>query len=381
VRVLLVNAHGADPAFGGAERYVRELGSGLEARGHTVQVLSAFPQQGQPDVETHVLHQTDWRESSIRRLSNHVGGIVSAPWPRLEQALTAIRPDLVHTNNLPGIGTGIWEIARRRRIPLLHTLHDYYLFCPRTSLIRRNGSPCRPHPLLCGTWTRRLTRWQAAVGAVIAVSRHVLRLHQGLFPAATKHVVPPPLRPLSGLPPEPLNTPPTTFGFIGALTPIKGVALLLEAAPALAQQGVRLRVAGDGPLRPDVEAAPDVHYEGRLEGEDLAAFVGSCDLGLVPSLWDEPGPFVVGEWLAAGRPLLATRRGGLAEAERRGGVLTFEECSAALVDAALRVRDPEQWAGLVATLPHVDGDADIERWLDAHELAYEAAIERLNSPA
>jgi len=47
MRVLLVNSHGADPAFGGAERYVRDLARGFAARGWDAAVLSAFPQRMQ----------------------------------------------------------------------------------------------------------------------------------------------------------------------------------------------------------------------------------------------------------------------------------------------------------------------------------------------
>jgi glycosyltransferase involved in cell wall biosynthesis len=376
VRVLLVSGHGADPAFGGAERYVGELAAGLAARGHSVKVLSAFPQRGEPRVETEVLHRTDWRDDPVRRLRNHLGDVVSAPWPGLAAVLRASPPDLVHTNNLPGIGSGIWEVARRAGTPVVHTLLDYHLLCPRTTLMRRDGQRCNPHPLLCGLRTRRLMRWQGAVRAVIGVSGHILGVHRGLFQAAAERVVPMPLKPLSGPPPEPLSNPPATIGYIGALTPTKGIGVLLEAAPALAGAGLTVRVAGDGPLRSAVESAEEVRYDGRLEGEELGAFVGSCDLGVVPSLWDEPGPYVVAEWLAAGRPVIATRRGGLAEAEERGGVIAFDESAEGLVRAALRLCDRDSWTRLVATLPRVDGDSAIQDWLDAHEAAYAAALER-----
>src|SRR5947207_1721123 len=134
VRVLLVNSHGADPTYGGAEAYVRDLVTGLSGRGHSVGVLSAFPQPRESDFTTYVLHQTDWRSDRLRRLRNHVGDFVSAPWSRLEAVLRAARPELVHTNNLPGFGTGIWEVARRLDVPVVHSLHDYHLLCLRTSL-------------------------------------------------------------------------------------------------------------------------------------------------------------------------------------------------------------------------------------------------------
>jgi hypothetical protein len=41
----------------------------------------------------------------------------------------------------------------------------------------------------------------------------------------------------------------------------------------------------------------------------------------------------------------------------------------------LRLRDPDEWRRLLAAVPAVDGDADMQRWLDQHEAAYEAAVE------
>ncbi len=370
----MVSAHGADPTFGGAERYVRELVSGMSARGHEVRVLSAFPQRGDPGVETHVLHLKDWRDDTVRRLRNHVGDIASAPWSRLAALIEEFRAELVHTNNLPGIGTGIWEVARRARIPVVHTFHDHYLLCPRTTLVRRDGSPCTPHRLLCGARTRRLARWCQAVRALLGPSEYILGMHRGLFPPIPEHIVPPPLRPLRGSPATPVRTPPRTLGYMGMLTPVKGIRLLLAAAPALAAQGFRVRVAGDGPLRREVEAAEHIRYEGWLHGESLASFMDACDIGLVPSVYNDVGPFVISDWLSGGRPVLATNRGGLIEAERRGGVMMFGESPGALLQAALRLRDVDRWPELVATLPTVDGHADVERWLDEHEAAYVAAV-------
>ncbi|MDX6660032.1 MAG: hypothetical protein QOJ55_854 [Solirubrobacteraceae bacterium] len=374
MRVLLVNSHGADSTYGGAEHYADVLGTGLEARGHEVEVLSAFPVGDGWAAHTTVLHGTDWRDSRIRRIRNHVGDVVAAPWPRLRTAVETAAPDLVHTNNLPGIATGIWESARRLGIPVVHTLHDYQLLCPRTSLVRRDGRPCHPSPFLCGARTRRLIRWAGGVRAVIGVSEHILRRHDGLFPESAERVVRPPLAPLDDRPVEPPRPALATLGYLGALTEVKGVRILLAAAPSLAEQGVEVRMAGDGPLRSEVEASNAVRYVGRVDRADLGAFISGCDAGVVPSLWDEPGPLVVGEWLSGGRPVLATRRGGLAEAARGGGVMSFEESTPALVRVVERLRLEDEWQRLLATLPAVNGSADVDRWIDAHLEAYATAL-------
>jgi glycosyltransferase involved in cell wall biosynthesis len=217
---------------------------------------------------------------------------------------------------------------------------------------------------------------------VIGPSEYILGVHRDLFGGATEHIVRHPLELITGAPAKPSGTR-RTLGYIGALTQIKGVGLLLAAAPSLAREGLVLRIAGEGPLRREVEAADHVHYEGWLPRHELGGFMGSCDVGLVPSLCNEASgrPYVVCEWLAAARPVLATRRGGLIEATRGGGVVTFDESPAGLVEAALRLRVDEEWRRVIATLPDVDDDADLRRWLAEHEAVYEAALRGVAAPA
>lgn len=374
MRVLLVNAHGDDPSYGGAERYVRDLARGLAARGHEVRILAAFPSRGQSSFPTHVMHRSDWREDWLRRVRNHAGDVISAPWPGLRRAVRATGADLVHTSNLPGIGSGVWEAARRSGVPVVHTLHDYHLLCPRTSLVRADGTPCEPSPWLCGARTRRMARWAGAVDELIAGSEHLLGSHRALFPGVGQHLVRLPFAPLEGAPTAVPPAPPKTLGYLGALTTIKGVELLLAAAPALAERGVELRIAGDGPLRGMVQDA-GVHWAGRVDGTAKVDFLASCDAGIVPSLWEEPSgpPYVVCEWLAARRPVLTTRRGGLGELVDRAGVIDVEGTVPGIVEAATRLREPSEWRQVTAALPSIDDDADVQRWLSEHEAVYRAA--------
>jgi glycosyltransferase involved in cell wall biosynthesis len=376
MRVLLVSGHGADRTYGGAERYVDDLARSLTARGHQIEVLSAFPVRDSAWPPAVTLHDTDWREDRLRRHRNHVDDWLAAPWPRLEPVLRDLAPDLVHTSNLPGISTGLWEQARRQGIPVVHTLHDYHLLCPRTSLTKADGSPCRPSPLLCGLRSRRLSRWADAVRVAIGVSGHVLGRHQGFFgPKTDRRVIRAPLMPLGGAEPIAPASPPKTLGYIGVLTESKGLVVLLEAAPRLAELGFTVRIAGDGPLRSAVERAAGVDYVGRLEGGALAPYLASCDLGVISSIWEEPGlTYVLFEWLAAGRPVLSTRRGGLAEAAALGGVVSYDGSADGLVQSALDLRDETAWRALCAGLPDASGGNDFERWVDQHLAAYEVAL-------
>ncbi|HEU0304884.1 MAG TPA: glycosyltransferase [Gaiellaceae bacterium] len=374
MRILLVNAHGADLAAGGSERYVADLAAGLASRGHDVHVLSAFPVRKDGAESTTVLHATHWRDSRARRYRNHLGDLVSIPTRGVRDAIAAARPDLVHTGNLPGLATGVWEQARRLGLPLVHTLHDYHLLCPRSTLTRRDGSACCPHPRFCALRTRRLARWAPAVSHVIAGSNHLIEREGQLFPNARFEVVRVPFVPVAGRALRPPAAPPRSIGYLGGLDVIKGIRELLAAAPELARLGLRVRLAGDGRLRGDVEAAtgPDVEYVGPVLGKQKVAFIEQADVAICPSTWEEANgpPYVVAEWLAAARPVLCSTRGGLAEAASLPGVVAIEATAEGIV-AGVR-RAIEEWGSLSRLAPVTDS-ADMERWLDEHEAVYERA--------
>ncbi|MEA2211750.1 MAG: hypothetical protein QOF83_1698 [Solirubrobacteraceae bacterium] len=382
MKILLVNGHGADLAYGGTERYVHDLRVGLEDRGHEITVLSAFPTLVDTSRDRRVLHDTDWRENRVRRYRNLADSWLAAAPKEFEMLLREIGPDLIHTSNLIGIGTGLWERARRLDLPVVHTLHDYSLLCPRTSLLRRDGTPCHPNPLLCGLRTRRLARWSPGVAAVIGVSTHVLARHDGFFAAgAARHVIHAPLAALSEHHSGPSRAKPgpalATLGFLGTLSVEKGVPALIKAAPTLRAQGVTVRVAGNGPLRDDVRTTPEIDYLGPLLGPALSEFLHSCDAGIVPSVWDEPGlTFVALEWLAAGRPVIESGRGGLAELEGIGGVVRCPPTAAGVAGAVAALADPVRFAALIAEVPEVRGNADVDRWLDQHLDVYGQAVGR-----
>jgi glycosyltransferase involved in cell wall biosynthesis len=379
VRIVIVNAHGNDPTVGGVEKGLAMLTRELSARGHAVSWIIAFP-GGRPEagMDITVLHNTSWRTDSTRRLHDHVNAFVSRPTARLSEVIADHRPDLVHTHNLPGITTAIWEVARRQGLPVLHTLHDYYLLCPRTTLTQRDGiTPCRPHPLLCGLRTRRLSRWSSAVSHVSGVSRYLLGVHEHLFPKASKHLIRNPMVPLSNrsLPPPAREL--RSIGYIGSLDEAKGVSVLLEAAPELVRLGCRLHLAGGGRLAGQVEQAaeglPNVQYHGIVSGPAKEDFFAGCDLGIIPSTWAEPGgpTHTMIEWLCAGRPLLVSPRGGLGEiVGHYPGAVAVEPTVEAIRTAVSGLRDRTSWQELVDSVRLTDVEDDLARWASAYETVY-----------
>ena len=367
-----MNAHGADVAFGGAERHVADLGTGLVERGYDVNVLAAFPQASPAELPTTTLQERDWRTSQVRRVRNRVDDFISHPTRAVQDAIWWAKPDVVHTHNLFGLTTSVWEAARRLGVPVVHTSHDYYLLCPRVTLLQRDGEPCCGTPRSCGIRKRRLGRWAPAVDTLIAVSKAVAERVCPSVPGAQLEIIHNPVRPFAD---RPLAAPADTLrtlGYMGALEREKGIPELIEAAKVLRSDGIAVRVAGNGRMRDLVEEASaaggGIDYVGYLSGSDRIDFVEGCDAGIVPSRWEEPYPLVAIEWLVAGRPALLAARGGLKEiAASRSGAYLFEPTVDGIVSSVRDLADRQAWECARDAVRANSTQDGSPAWLDAHE--------------
>jgi len=151
---------------------------------------------------------------------------------------------------------------------------------------------------------------------------------------------------------------------IGRLVAKKGFAHLVRASALLRSAGVPARVALGG--AGDLEAA--LAEEARRAGcEDFVSLLGNvphdeigdlfaaADVVAVPSVRDEEGnvdglPNVLLEAMAAGRPIVASRIGGIPDVieHERNGVLVPAGDAAALAAALSRLRDDAELRRRVA---------------------------------
>jgi glycosyltransferase involved in cell wall biosynthesis len=150
---------------------------------------------------------------------------------------------------------------------------------------------------------RRIDQW-------IAVSNYVARQHAGL-PDATRRVqVIPPLVDLPESSPDPPDQPPyVLYVGPGEENPDKGRATLLEAFERQSLDPYRLMLVGGR----ERLSAGHLDDRGYLKGDDLTRAFRGATFTVVPSRWPDPCPAVAVEALANGRPVIASKVGGLAE--------------------------------------------------------------------
>jgi glycosyltransferase involved in cell wall biosynthesis len=162
---------------------------------------------------------------------------------------------------------------------------------------------------------------------------------------------------------------PWTFGYFGQITPFKGADTLLDTIDLLRkqpgiEQKIRIKVHGNliGQTTEFTERFNTAfrengfaNYSGPYDNADVINLMGACDYILVPSTWWENSPVVIQEAYAAGRPVICTGLGGMAEKvpNRRSGLHFRINDAADLARAMAEAADEVVYSALCSGLPPV----------------------------
>jgi glycosyltransferase involved in cell wall biosynthesis len=216
------------------------------------------------------------------------------------------RPDIVHAHSLLNAGLLAHRIAAKYGIPYVVTEHS--------TAFARGRVPRWKMPMA--------TRAVSNASERIAVSEPFRLLMQSIFRSAGSWIAVPNIVDQSflsgGLSKGSSTHGSTQFCNVGFMTAKKGQDVLI-AAFARAFRGkdnIRLVIAGDGPLRPALEAQAQslgvggqVRFAGALSREQVRDLLAASDAFVLSSLVETFGVVVV-EALAMGVPVVATRSGG-----------------------------------------------------------------------
>jgi glycosyltransferase involved in cell wall biosynthesis len=201
-------------------------------------------------------------------------------------------------------------------VPHVHTLHDYWLLCQRSTMVAADdvacATPCTGCRVISGVRNTLLRRHPPEI--VLAVSEAVADEHRRRHVLADRIRVlrnPVEVTPLPSRPARRADGP-VVVGYLGPLVPIKGIATLLRAFAGLPDGAARLRVAGRGPLADQVHG-PGVELVGWVDEVGKRAFLDEVDVLVVPSEWRDPAPLVLNEARANGIPVIGARIGGIPE--------------------------------------------------------------------
>jgi glycosyltransferase involved in cell wall biosynthesis len=336
-----------EPQGGGSQAFVADLSRGLTGRGHEVHVYAASGSEipGVTVINTGVDHR------SLAATRYRAGGPVpreqdaaALAFGRVYSILRPIRYDVVHNHafDAPAI-----SLASSLPVPVVHTLHLPPEPAVAAALRDAAASPRPPAVAVVSAFQARMWRSVVKVDAVLA-----------------------PYVPTGAIPWSPAAGNGAIFA--GRLSPEKGAA---EAIDIARQAGLDIDVYGDaydaGYDREQIDprrSLPGVRVHPGVARSSLWTAMARAAVLLAPSQWDEPFGMAAAEAQACGTPVVAFRRGGLAEVIA-DGVTGFLIAPGDLRSAADGIRRVASLSR-PACREHAERHLDLERSLDAHEQLY-----------
>ncbi len=419
----------------GSEVYTQTLCHALAER-HEVHVFSreedsfspdyAMRREVDPDAPRVTLHMVNIPRTRDRY--RHVGVD-----QRFAELLDTIHPDVVHIGHLNHLSTSLVSEASAREIPILYTLHDYWVMCPRGQFMQMHpedpqnlwaacegqedrkcaercyaryfsGAPSEQEEDVAH-WTRWVSRRMAHLREVaqevdlfIAPARYLYQRYRDDFGLPERKLVYLDYgfdtRRLAGRR-RPAGEP-FTFGYIGTHIPAKGIHHLLAAFGRVTGPA-RLRIWGRHRGQ-DTEAlmalarrlpgdvASRVEWLPEYRNADIVRDVfNQVDAIVVPSVWVENSPLVIHEALQARVPVITANAGGMAEYVHHeiNGLLFEHRQPHSLAKQMQRFVEEPSLAhrlGQRGYLQSETGDVpDIASHVEAIERLYEQVLSRRNS--
>jgi len=356
---------GMHDIWGGAERICQRFCRLLQQSGLRVAVVSTRPKNGGAviDDEGEFYAVPVAGDFWGARLGYYFENVKWLGLPYDPVALAAgyrllrrLRPRLLWLQNHKALSLGWVRLAKALGIPVAYSIYDYWCICPN-QVLRRNGrigseAVCSSYH---GTWCvecmevakHRHGRIQAGLlrlrrpvfGRLLGLVDAFVVLSQASREIMVRYGVPPER---VWVIPQPFWLPedaemkedgeswPCSVLFVGWLDRSKGAHVLLEAAGLLRQRYPELKVYLVG--RPYIAEyyarlkemvvreglVGYVEFLGRVAEAELKRLLAFCQVVAVPEQWANMSPAFLIEAMAQGKPVVASRIGGLAEFVEHG---------------------------------------------------------------
>lgn len=258
-----------------------------------------------------------------------------------------LQPDVVHINHLSHLTTFIIDIIKEYQVPIIFTLHDFWMMCIKGQLIRDDNSLCNG-PSIDKCRKCNMKYFNSEVQANHEIERWIkilgdLNNKVDLFIAPSKF-----LRKIYisyGIPEnkiiymdygfdkdlvnliKKIPSWKVRFGFLGRIIPVKGISLLIDAFNEVDHKKTELNIYGRLPSSSIylknrcLNSA--INFKGGYNYNDVSKILSNIDILVVPSIWYENSPLVIHEAFLAKIPVIASNLGGMAElvTHKKNGLL------------------------------------------------------------
>jgi glycosyltransferase involved in cell wall biosynthesis len=372
MRILMLSQF-YPPTIGGEERHVADLSAELAARGHQVAVATLWHKGflHSENVKGVCIHRIRGTLQRMEAIFSYKDRQFAPPFTdpevlwALRQIISKERPDIIHAHNW--IVHSFTPLKAWSRAKLVMTLHDYSLVCVQKRLMRHGvrcsgpafvkclncaadfygigkGVPSTLANLIWGEIERRTVDMFLPVSRSVAEqtrlekSRVPYRIIPNFIPDNVEapendtHAL------LAQLPEDDFLL------YVGDLMPDKGIDVLLQAHAQLNKQ-IPLVLIGR-PVTGYLERIPpNVLHLGRWPHSAIMQAWSRCTIALIPSICPDACPTVAMEAMIMGRPIIASRIGGLIDiiVDGQTGLLVPPGDPQALREAIQRLLDdPER---------------------------------------
>lgn len=263
-----------------------------------------------------VLKQGLWTMMDIYNCQSYI---------KLLKILGKENPDIVHLHTPLDITLAAFDAARKMKLPLVFTAHDYLLLCRRVILLHKTGEICTDknvNPLckLYRSLSKRIIGNKADI--VIFPSKFIcdMFINERFFRKTKKVILPYPVN-LNDSPLLKDNASVRKTGlnilYVGSLSRHKGIPVLMEAVKKIKNKNIRVSIVGSGRLKNKLEylakADNRITFIGKIRNDQIQDCYDKADLLVVPSVWNEVFGIVILEAFRAGVPAIASAIGGITE--------------------------------------------------------------------
>jgi glycosyltransferase involved in cell wall biosynthesis/MoaA/NifB/PqqE/SkfB family radical SAM enzyme len=355
---IFIIIHGYPPAYNaGSEVYSQSICNEL-AKNQRVSVFTREENPYQPDFSIRH-HQVNGNLNFyfVNQSQGKDGYRHAQMDANFAELLKQLKPDVAHIGHLNHLSTGLVEELNLLQIPIIFTLHDFWLMCPRGQFLTRSigrennfqlcgGQNDRKCAVDCyqvyfsgqkETEEQEIENWSAwihqrmketkslidKIDLFIAPSQYLRdRFIQDFEVPESKIIYLDYGFPTEYLTPQKksIEKKEFTFGYLGTHIPAKGVNQLLEAFAQI-EEPAKLLIfgrenAGSTKALKELarEAKNSVEFAGEYINHNLAdAVFSKVDCIVVPSIWAENSPLVIHEAQACKIPVITADFGGMAE--------------------------------------------------------------------
>ena len=328
---------------GGAEAYMEDVAALQVAAGYRVDFFGMHHPDNEPRslealFPSHI--ELEPPPASALGKASAVGRMLwsTSAAKGMDAALDSFEPDVVHLHNIyHQLSPSVLRPLAKRGIPAVMTLHDYKLACPTYQLLDHGQvceaclggrfqhavlRRCKDDSLAASVMVAAELSLHTIFGAYRPVTLFICPSHFLEAKMASANVFPDRLRWvhhfIDASVVEVKAAPGGGVVFAGRLSHEKGVDTLIKAIGLMLGEAT-LDIAGEGPLRGDLEAlaavvAPGrVRFHGRLSKDALYELLRASAVAAVPSRWFENQPIAILEAFASGLPIVGSNIGGIPE--------------------------------------------------------------------